>query len=64
MRLQRLEYRAYVLALTGALAALPTAPPVHGRSEDLQLAYYADRSRDTLAAALERLGNTARMARR
>jgi UrcA family protein len=109
MRLQKLEYRAYVLALT-AVSGLPpafaAAAPPETRAEtaaagvspaDLNLATpaglrearqrlairsqalcrkfmddrkisswetYADCSRDTLAAALQRLNDAARVARR
>lgn len=110
MRLQKLEYRAYVLALTAAAACLPAAfaaaAPPNARVEtaaasvslrDLDLSTpsgmrearerlairaqklcrefmderkvsswqtYADCSRDTLAAALQRLNDPARIARR
>ena len=74
MRRQKLEYGAYVLALTGALTGAARAR-LSDQAQKLCRRFiddrrisswetYADRTRDTLASALQRLNESARVARR
>jgi hypothetical protein len=60
MRLQKLEYRAYVLALTAAVSGLPpafaAAAPPESRGETAAAG-------GSLAVALQRLNDAARVAR-